>query len=46
MLVEIFEDRLLEDNEEFVVNLELKHGSAAVDISSTIVLIMGDQGKY
>ena len=45
--IEIFDDSLLEDNEEFVVNLELKPGSsAAIDISSAIVLIMEDQGKY
>ena len=45
--IEVFDDDLVEEDEEFVVKLELNEGSSAVvDISSAIVLIMGDQGKY
>ena len=51
VVIEIVDDGLLEDNEEFVVNLELNPGSsAALEISSTVVLIMEDlmedTGKY
>ncbi|CAI8057704.1 hypothetical protein GBAR_LOCUS31434, partial [Geodia barretti] len=43
VVIEIVDDGLLEDNEEFVVNLELNPGSsAALEISSTVVLIMED----
>ena len=43
VVIEIRDDGILEDNEEFVVNLELKEGSsAALDVSSTVVLIMED----
>ena len=50
-MIEIVDDGLLEDNEEFVVNLELNpESSAALEISSTVVLIMEDlmedTGKY
>ena len=39
-------DYLLEDDEEFVINLELMSGSSAfLDISSTIIVIIGDRGS-
>ena len=40
-------DYMLEDDEEFVINVELQPDSSALlDISSTIIVIMGDQGMY
>ena len=40
-------DNLLEVDEEFVIYLELQAGSSAfLDISSTIIVIMGDQGIH
>lgn len=40
-------DYLLEDDEEFVIYLELQSGSSAfLDISSTIIVIIGDQGIH
>ena len=43
--VKVRNDYLSEESEEFLVKLEVISGSALVDISFTMVIILGNDGK-